>query len=207
MKKIWIISLCLLSATWGIAQNKTNAKGQKEGEWKGYYDSKNLKYEGNFKNGKEVGVFRFYEDDKKNNLSATMDYSKDANLSYATFFIDGNKMSEGWYNTDKKKVGEWIYYHKGGERINSKEFYVNGILDGERTVYYKSGNISEIIRYKMGERHGESVQLSEDGIELRKEPYENGKLNGWAIYKNADGSLNKKGQFIHGELQGKWITK
>ena len=68
MKRLNFILLWILLAglpVLAIAQDKLNQldeKGAKHGVWKGYHaESKRLRYEGTFKHGKEVGVFKFYE--------------------------------------------------------------------------------------------------------------------------------------------------
>ena len=134
MKKIFLCAL-LITTQWMSAQNKTNAQGQKEGKWSGYYESNHLRYIGEFKDGKEVGVFTFYEDTPEQVIKATQDFSKEPGKSFATFYFEGKKMSEGWF-AGKQKEGRWIYFHKGGEKINSEEFYKDGKLEGIRKVYY-----------------------------------------------------------------------
>lgn len=204
MNKIFYFATLLICTTGVFAQNKTNAAGNKEGKWSGYYESNNLRYIGEFKDGKEVGVFTYYEDEPGLKVKATRDFSKEAGKSFATFYFDGKKMSEGWYK-GKEKDGKWLYFHKGGEQINSEEYYVNGKLHGERKVYYMSGKISEIQPYKEGKLHGKVLMYSESGILLKEENYSNGMRNGESSYYDGMGKLIKKGMFVDDVLQGKWI--
>ena len=204
MKKIILLAALIASTSGVFGQNKTNSSGKKEGKWSGYYSSNNLKYIGEFKDGKEIGVFTYYEDTPENKVKATQDFSKEAGKSYAVFYIGNKKMSEGWYK-GQEKDGKWVYYHKGGEKINSEEIYKNGILEGERKVYYISGEISDIIPYKNGKMHGKVLMYSETGTILKEENYSNGMRNGESIYNDGSGKLIKKGKFVNDELQGKWI--
>ena len=65
MKNVFVLFILLVSLN-SFSQNdynKLNSNGQKQGVWKGFYsDSKRLRYEGTFENGKEVGLFNFYDD-------------------------------------------------------------------------------------------------------------------------------------------------
>ena len=64
MKQYIITSLAVLAASTAVyAQdvNKTSAQGKREGVWIGYYPKTNyVKYEGTFKDGKEIGIFYFF---------------------------------------------------------------------------------------------------------------------------------------------------
>lgn len=202
MKKIFLCAL-LITTQWMSAQNKTNAQGQKEGKWSGYYESNHLRYIGEFKDGKEVGVFTFYEDTPEQVIKATQDFSKEPGKSFATFYFEGKKMSEGWF-AGKQKEGRWTYFHKGGEKINSEEFYKDGKLEGVRKVYYLSGAVSDEIPYKNGKMHGTVKMFGENGVVLKEENYVNGMRHGESIYRDGAGNVIKKGNFINDELQGKW---
>lgn len=205
MKK-WKLILLLLVTLQVSAQNKYNEAGKREGDWKGYYASNNLKYEGTFSNGKETGIFTYYEDSPERKIKATRDFTKDPNKNFAIFYFEGKKMSEGWYK-NQQKVGKWVYYHKGGIDVMSEETYKNGLLDGERVVYYQNGKKSEVEPYKNGKLDGKAVMYSEKGVLLKEENYVNGKREGWSIYYKSDGSLLKKGLYHADELSGKWITE
>lgn len=204
MKKILLFAAIVACTTGVFGQNKTNASGKKEGKWSGYYESNNLRYIGEFKEGKEVGVFTYYEDMPGQKIKATRDFSKEAGKSYAVFYLDGKKMSEGWYKGQLRE-GKWVYYHKGGEKINSEEYYVNDKLDGIRKVFYISGSVSDVIPYKNGKMHGKVLMYSESGTVLKEENYANGMRNGESIYYDGNGKLIKKGNFVDDVLQGKWI--
>jgi hypothetical protein len=40
--------------------NKFDANGKRTGVWKKFYDNGKIRYSGVFKNGKEIGSFKFY---------------------------------------------------------------------------------------------------------------------------------------------------
>src|SRR5690606_13191379 len=76
--------------------NQLDEKGNKHGLWKGVYeDTKYPKYEGEFKNGKEVGVFTFYDNTKVKKIVATRDFSAKDGSCYTIVFNGKHKVSEG----------------------------------------------------------------------------------------------------------------
>lgn len=132
---IYKISLLffLLIMKIGFSQdiNQFNEKGNRQGLWRGYYENtKNLKYEGIFEDGKEVGTFTFYDNLKEKTIVATRTFN-DLGHAYTTFFKGKFKVSEGLV-VDKKYEGLWITYHKESNIIMMKENYKNGELHGEK---------------------------------------------------------------------------
>src|SRR5690242_15808174 len=93
--------------------NQLDGNGKKHGLWKGIYEeSKRPRYEGTFDHGKEVGVFKFFDDTKAGTVIATRDFSAGDNSCYTIFYNQkNNKVSEGKV-LNKLFVGEWKYYHE-----------------------------------------------------------------------------------------------
>ena len=70
-----------------IITNQLNANGNRHGLWKGYYeDTKYLKYEGTFNDGKEVGTFTFYDNTKVKKIVATRDFTSKDGSCYTIVF-------------------------------------------------------------------------------------------------------------------------
>ena len=163
MKNFWI--LFLISAM-GFAQdsNKVDAKGKKDGLWKGTYEvSKRPRYEGTFSHGKETGIFKFFDDTKKGDVIATRDFSANDGSAYTIFYDQKkNKVSEGKV-IGKNYEGEWKYYHKASTAVMTIENYKNGKLEGLRTVYYPNTKIAEEMTYKNGYEEGSQRQFYDDG--------------------------------------------
>ncbi len=98
--------------------NKLDENGKKHGLWKGVYeDSKRPRYEGSFDHGKEVGVFKFFDDTKVGTIIATRDFSAQDHSCYTIFYNQkNNKVSEGKV-VGKQFEGEWKYYHENSPLI------------------------------------------------------------------------------------------
>lgn len=59
-----------------------------------------------------------------------------------TYFSDGSKKSEGKWNRDRTKIGEWKYFNNNGN-INTKEIYLNDGSLSERINLFKDGTIQQ----------------------------------------------------------------
>ncbi|MEP7094009.1 MAG: hypothetical protein ABI793_08115, partial [Flavobacterium sp.] len=204
MKNFWI--LFLISAM-GFAQdfNKVDAKGKKDGLWKGTYEvSKRPRYEGTFNHGKETGIFKFFDDTKKGDIVATRDFSANDGSAYTIFYDQKkNKVSEGKV-IGKNYEGEWKYYHKASIAVMTIENYKNGKLEGLRTVYYPNSKIAEEITYKNGLKDGIYKKTGQNGTLLEQSTYKNNEYNGDAVFYDSDGTVASKGKFLNGKKVGMW---
>ena len=186
--------------------NKLDDKGNKNGLWRGFYsDTKNLKYEGTFEHGKEVGIFTFYDNTKTKIVVATREFNPQDNSAY-TIFYDSfkNKVSEGKV-VNKLYEGQWKYYHKASKSIMTIENYSKGKLEGSRTVFYVSGKIAEEMIYKNNLKIGPYKRYTESGIIIEESNYKNNEYDGLAIFRDADdGTIVSKGKFVDGKKVGVW---
>jgi antitoxin component YwqK of YwqJK toxin-antitoxin module len=192
-----------------FAQSDNNIlddKGNKNGPWTGCYsDTKNLKYEGTFDHGKEVGIFTFYDNTKTKRVVATREFNSNDNSAYTIIYDQlKNKVSEGKV-IDKISEGQLLYYHKGSKAIMSTEFYVKGKLEGLRSVFYSSGKIAEEIVYKNNLKNGVYKRHTESGIIIEETNYKEDQYNGDAVFKDPDeGTIVSKGKFSNGKKIGIW---
>jgi len=185
--------------------NKLDDKGKKDGLWKGTYEaSKRPRYEGNFSHGKEVGLFKFFDDTAAGTVIATREFSTKDNSCYTIFYNQkGSKVSEGKV-LNKQYEGEWKYYHENSQQVMTIENYINGKLDGLRKVFYPSGKIAEEMNYKVGKKNGSYKQYAENGIVLEESNYKNGEYDGIATFRNAQNVVLSKGNFVNGKKEGIW---
>ncbi len=183
--------------------NKFDKNKKRTGLWKKYYPNKRIRYEGNFKNGKEIGVFKFYDITSSDNPVVLKTFFETNDSVYVQFFtIKGRLQSEGVL-FDKKRVGGWQYYFANGE-LMSEENYKNGSLDGELLNYYPDGQVTEFSNYKNGLKHGISRKYSSKGILIEEVEFKNGKPNGLAKYFELNGNLKETGKYKNGKRDGKW---
>lgn len=197
----------ILSINFVLAQdtNMLDSNGKKHGVWKGIYEeSKRPRYEGVFEHGKEIGLFKFFDDTKTGTVIATRDFDPKVNSCYTIFYNQkNNKVSEGKV-VNKQFEGEWKYYHENSTQIMTLEFYSNGKLNGIRKVFYVSGKIAEETTYVNGVKEGPYKKVIETNVVLEETLYKNGEYNGPAIFRDADNQIAGQGIFKNGKKVGMW---
>lgn len=199
------VFLCCQVALSQTDSNPVDENGKKHGVWKGFYEeSGRQRYEGTFEHGKEVGVFKFFDDTKAQSVIATRTFNPNDNSCY-TVFYDQNKniVSEG-KEVNRLREGPWKYYHKSSKSIMTLENYKKGKLEGVRTVYYPSGKIVDETIYKNGLKEGIYKKYSESGIVLENSFFKNGEYHGLAVYKDPNDLVIAKGMFKNGKKVGMW---
>lgn len=202
-KFLFLLNFTLVAQT---NYNKLDDKGNKHGFWKGTYtDTKNLKYEGTFDHGKEVGIFTFFDNKKAKVVLATREFDPKDNSAYTIFYDQlKNKVSEGKV-INKMYEGQWKYYHKASKSIMATENYSKGKLEGLRSVFYSNGKIAEEIIYKNDLKNGVYKRYTEAGIIIEESNYKNDQYDGLATFRDADdGNIVSKGKFVNGKKAGIW---
>ena|SRR5690554_454042 len=186
--------------------NQLDAKGNRHGLWKGVHEkSQRPRYEGTFINGKETGVFKYFDDTKTGTVIATRDFSKGDGSCYVIMYNQkSNKVSEGLLNKNKENEGVWKYYHQNSPQPMSVETFKNGKLNGKSVVYYKNGKIASETHYKDGIKDGLYKKYSQDGIVLEEIPYKNNQFNGMVTYRDVKGQIIAQGMYEKGLKKGIW---
>ncbi|MDC7993988.1 toxin-antitoxin system YwqK family antitoxin [Altibacter sp. HG106] len=208
MLRTFILILVVLGMVPGHAQediNQVDDQGRRHGVWKKYFDnSKQLRYEGTFEHGSEVGTFKFYCETCKEQPMVVKEFTGKDNLAKVTYFTEnGKKVSEGTMS-GKLRTGEWVFYHKASEAIMSKEHYREGTLHGRKITYYPNGQVTEELSYEMGSREGENLYYSPEGVLLKKLLYFQDELHGPATYYDANGNVVIDGHYKEGKKHGLW---
>lgn len=201
------IFLFVSSMTFGQNINQLDDNGKRHGIWKKTFEStKILRYEGEFFHGKEIGLFKFYKNLRnKAILSATKQFNKTDNKAYVTFLSSRGKLISEGQMDGKTYIGEWKYYQNRNDNLLTLENFDNqGILEGERFVYYENGQIAEKQFYKAGKLDGISVWYSESNITLKEYAYVNGELHGVSKFYNPKGELITEGHYKKGKKHGIW---
>jgi len=198
-----LIPITLLAQTSEI--NQLDANGKRHGKWtKNFEGTNQVRYEGEFNHGKETGTFKFYKKDNEDHPHATKTYSENSNVVKAKFFTNkGKLLTEGQF-VDKKREGEWIYYHKGKNVVMMKENYKNNKLNGLKSIYYENGELAETQEYINGIMHGENFVYGANGNLLQYYNYKEGTLHGLTKIYNPKGDLTQEGNYRNGLRDGIW---
>lgn len=149
-------------------------EGKREGKWKDFYDTGNIKATGSYKNNKREGKWTFY-------------------------FLNGSIEQEGYYRNGLED-GKWVRYYGNGN-IFIEESYFNGKKDGFYTEYEEEGTIITEGNFLEGEKEGKWILEIND---LRAEgEFITGLRDGrWRYYYN-DGTILYEGIYIQGNPDGK----
>lgn len=202
-----LLTLCTLNSWSQDIVNQYDDANLRHGIWRKYFDkTKQLRYEGQFDHGKEVGTFKFYTMNKGVSvLSATKQFNPDNDIAQVTFMSSqGHRISEGTMNR-KLFVGKWVFYHKDGIAIMSTELYNDsGELEGQKQVFYRSGAVAETSNYEKGMLNGPSLWYAENGTLLKAFTYKNDELHGVSKYYDNAGNLEAEGAYRNDLKHGVW---
>lgn len=204
---LFILTLFLTTVTAQKTVNQFDKDGKRHGLWtKNYHKTDQKRYEGVFKHGKEVDSFKYYTlSAGKSVLSAIKVFNEKDSISDVTFFASTKKVISKGQMNGKRFIGQWIFYHKNSADMMIVENYNNdGLLEGERYVYFKNGNIAESANYKNGQLHGESKWYSEKNVLLRHATYKGGDLEGKTINYDANGKITSEGHYSNNKKVGIW---
>ena len=205
MRSILIISFLLAWGIGGFAQskvNQTDAQGRRTGKWVDYHDNGKKRYEGTFKEGYEIGTFRYYNG--LGVLVTELFYSQRGEYAEARiYYNDGKIKAEGRFH-NRKKDGVWKYYSKSPYYKTKEESYKDGVKDGPWRIFYPDGQLSAEVNWKDGVRDGPWREYFENGEPRIIANFVQGKLHGdYEIYILGN-ILIKKGQYYHGDMDGIW---
>jgi len=200
---VFIFSFSVV-ALLGQQINQKDANGLRQGLWKKQYpDSQQLRYQGSFVDGKEVGTFSFYCETCGDQPFCVKEFSPNIPTQVRYYSKKGNLLSKGAM-IGKKRSGLWLIFHENSEKVMTKELYVSGKLHGEITSYYLSGEIIETTNYVNGLKQGKSFYYAPNGVKLKELLYKNDLLDGPATYYSHRGKITMQGDYKNGAYHGVW---
>lgn len=185
--------------------NQMDAAGERHGVWKkSFPTSKQVRYEGEFDHGVEIGTFKFYCSDCGSQPMIVKEFSGKSGMAEVKYFTKKGKLVSEGRMEGKNREGEWLYYHEKSASILTREVYKKGKLDGLLQTYYANGKLTEELTYINGIKEGPNSYYSPDGVLIKKLQYINDVLHGPAEYFDANGVLTIQGQYLKGKKHGLW---
>ena len=202
---VFIFVLCFSAGNLFAQEiNQKDANGLRQGVWKKKYPrSSQLRYEGQFKDNKEIGTFKFYCENCGTQPFCVKEFTGDGMSLVSYFTKEGALVSKGKMK-EKKRVGEWLTYHENSDTVMTREFFSDGKLTDTKTVYTASGEVVETTSYVDGKKEGLSNYYAPRGILLKKVTYKNDLLHGPAVYYSAKGRITMEGNYKEGVNHGIW---
>ena len=185
MKKLLFL-ITILIYNLNFAQNLTGEKGRKQGVWiKKFPQSNGIDYTGQFKDDKPYGTFTYYFPSGKKKAQITY---KTNSVTYSIMYHDNEVVLAQGKFVNQLKDSVWTMYSKSG-RLSVVENYKLGQLNGERLVYYPLGN----------------SETKKDQL-TQKQNYLNGKLHDKQYDYFENGKLWKESNYVNGVKNGEELT-
>jgi uncharacterized protein len=157
-----------------ISEGLVDETGSKEGPWKDFYSTGEIKAVGTYRDNRQTGKWTYFYKNK----------SKEQEGNYLRGLYDG----------------QWVWYHPNGN-IWREESYFNGREDGPMIEYSDTGAVITRGEYINGEKEGEWFYKVNDHSEIGV--YQSGLKSGIWKYFYEDGTLQFIGEFNQDLAEGK----
>lgn len=121
-------------------------------------------------------------DSTENNIINTCTYLNRKLIKYEEYYSSGllRRVENYKWSIELKKsvIHGYRYMYFSDGSLESKEYYVNGYLEGEQCYFYKNGKYKNINNYKSGILNDTQISYSESGDIISYNTYTNGILSG-----------------------------
>lgn len=111
-------------------------------------------------------------------------------------YNDAGHLEEKYYiDKDSVRNGPYESYYDNGQ-LQEKAFYRNGLLDGERVLYFENGQSEIVEHYLEGRMHGPYEVYYASGAPLLKQVFDRDTLRGESLRFYENGQLEEKVFFV-----------
>lgn len=187
----------------GLDRNAMDGNGKKQGLWtKTWPSTGKVRYQGQFKDDKPFGKFRYYNEDGE--LTSTMEFKVGSDATWSVHFHpEGTIMAKGMY-LGQIKDSTWHYFDSHGQ-LRKTETYVEGKPHGLVTSYFRDGSVAERIRFDNGVQVEEWKQYYANGNTRAEGVFVKGEPEGIMTWYYESGKPEIKGKYSGGLKNGAWI--
>lgn len=190
---------CLVSV--GQELNQKDEAGLKQGKWKKFYNNGKVRYEGEFKDDKPIGLFRYYYEN--GDVMATNNHIGNGTVAAHMYHKNGNIKAKGLYQIQLKD-SVWQYFNEDEVLISSESYHLD-TLDGPQKTFYPTGQLAEEMNYKRGVKHGPWLKFFTGGEPWVEAGYENGDLHGTFVMYRDRNKRDIQGKYHLGIRTGTWM--
>lgn len=173
--------------------------GRKQGPWKEFYPTGELKAEGDYKNNLKIRKWVYYYINGK--VEQTGDYLRGKPEGVWTWYYENRQVWREEEYVDGLEDGPSIEYNDTGAVI-AKGNYVEGLKDGE--WYFHVNDYKEIGSYFDGLRTGDWKHFQDEKLLLFEGAFENGLENGLHVHYYGNGQVQRRGKYAGGQKEGIW---
>lgn len=181
------------------AQNTIDKQGRKQGHWIKTDKQGHKIFEGNFKDGRETGVFEYFYADGTVRLRNTFIGNDGKRCKHEAYDEKGRLVAKGEYCL-KNRDGQWEFYAEDGKLIK-KAGYKMGVQEGEQVIFTHSGDTAEVLNWKDGKKEGRWWKRTGTKAYLQAN-YKGGALEGRLEEYNEGGKLSHECTYTHGAKDG-----
>lgn len=195
--------------------------GEITGVFSEYFDNGVVSRRGSYQNKKLDGQLDEYDDDGKLFCRSVYDRGRLREISYfnkkgetisstttrngkatiITYSPDGYKTSEGVYDKEGYRNGDYTAYHKGGA-IYRRQKYVNGDEDGPTTEYFPNGSKRNETSYTTGVEEGYKTGYHRSGKVASEGWVKQGLQEQTFRFYSSTGRLSSTEYYVGGDLHG-----
>jgi antitoxin component YwqK of YwqJK toxin-antitoxin module len=183
-----------------IAEGITTLEGQKQGNWKHYYPSGALHFEGSYSNGLKEGEWNYYAETGELIQTGSYREGKFQNR-WKWFYLDGSRHRDESYRRGKED-GLFEEWDESGNLILRGE-YESGDKTGE--WIQDVNDHKEVGSYVEGEKNGQWIHTYPNGTEQFRGEYIFGEPEGKHIYRSSEGYIQRTQNYSNGQKNGKWM--
>ena len=173
--------------------------GRKQGPWKEFYRTGELKAEGNYKDNLKVGKWVYYFIDGK--VEQTGNYRRGKPEGVWTWYHPNRQVWREEEFVDGLEDGPSVEYNDTGAVI-TKGNYIEGLKDGE--WFFQLNDYKEVGKYFDGLRTGSWTHYYLNDIVRFTGDYENGLETNTHTYYYPNGNVQRRGKYVAGMKEGIW---
>ncbi len=185
---------------WMRYEGITDMNGLRQGLWKEYYPTGELRSKGKYKNSKPVGEWNFYFIDKTVEITGEYNSKGEKQGEWIWFYTTGDTMIVAHYE-DGDAEGEYVEYDEDGTPL-VKGNYVAGYEEG--IWLYRNGDAVEKGRYEGGKQEGLWKTTYENGHSAFEIRYDGGVRHGKYTAYWENGNIKTTGKYVSGLQDGPW---
>jgi uncharacterized protein len=177
-----------------------DAEGVRQGAWKEYYNTGELKGEGTYVNGQRIGDWKYYHQNGKIEQIGKFLKNEKPDGPWKWYFENGNLLREETFENGME-IGTMIEYNDTGVVVAKGDF-VDGLEEGP--WFYHYGDFTEEGSYKEGKRFGEWKGYYLEGNLLYSCSYTDDNYDGKYTTYWDNGNIKETGLYIMGQREGDW---
>lgn len=186
---------------WMRYEGILDMNGKRQGLWKEFYETGELRSKGKYVNSNPVGVWEFYFTDKNIEIIGGYDNKGRKTGEWLWFYTNGDTMMVANYESGQLD-GDFVEYDENG-KVVSKGVYVEGSEDGQ--WLYCNGDYTEKGSFYDGMRTGEWVTRFPDGKTAFVINYEQDVMHGKYTSYWDNGHVKLTGRYVSGLRDGAWF--